>query len=97
MTLRDLVQIGAALAGLTPIILVTGLWWLGHRLAAAEARIEAIERHRQASPLPSELSKDIGKVAERVRGLETGLDALQRMVGTLNDYLHTVLEKGLGR
>jgi len=92
-----LVEIGTALAGLTPIILLAGFWWLGHRLANAEARIHAIESARAGDPTPSGLSKDIGKVAERVKGVEAQIDSLADQLGTTNNYLHALIEKGLSK
>lgn len=63
------------------------------RQIASEQRLNAIEADLLRSPSKIELSKDIGKVAERVGHLEAGVDALSKQIGTTNSYLHTLIEK----
>jgi hypothetical protein len=97
VTLRDLVALGTALAGLTPIVLLAGFWWLGHRLADAEARLDLIEKSRDDEPSRLALSKDIGKVAERVGRVEATVEGFSATMKRVDDYLHTLIEKGLSR
>lgn len=63
--------------------------------SAMAERIGSLERLSDDPPTRSSLSKDVGKVAERVRGLETGLSAVQKALGTANNYLQTLIEQGL--
>jgi predicted nucleic acid-binding Zn-ribbon protein len=63
------------------------------RQIASEQRLNAIEADLHRAPSRVELSKDIGKVAERVGHLEAGLEALSKQIETTNSYLHTLIEK----
>ncbi len=68
---------------------------ISDRQIAAEHRLNAVESSLGAAPSKLDLSKDIGKVAERVGRVESGIEALNRQIGTHNDYLHTIIEKHL--
>lgn len=63
------------------------------RQIASEQRLNSVETDLMRAPSKVELSKDIGKVAERVGHLEAGLSALLKQVETTNTYLHTLIEK----
>lgn len=68
---------------------------IDRRLLSVEGRCGAIEERAGEPPSRTDLSKDIGKVAERVRGVEVTVDAVKRMVETSNQYLHTIIEQGM--
>jgi hypothetical protein len=75
----------------TPILILVGLL----RIQALEGRVLALENRADEPPSRIDLSKDIGKVAERVRGLETTVEALRRIGETTNQYLNMLIEQGL--
>lgn len=58
-----------------------------------KARVDSITQELDRAPSKLDLSKDIGKVAERVGSLESGIEALTGQLSTHNQYLHTLLEK----
>ena len=58
-----------------------------------KGRVDAIEADIERAPSKLDLSKDIGKVAERVGHLESGVDALTRQLETHNDYLRILIDK----
>ena len=66
---------------------------ISDRQIASDARVDAVEKDLERAPSKLDLSKDIGKVAERVGHLESGVGALTRQLTTSNQYLHTLLEK----
>lgn len=63
------------------------------RQIASEQRLNAIEGDLLRAPSKVELSRDIGKVAERVGRLEAGMTAVGKQLETTNSYLHTMIEK----
>ena len=65
------------------------------RQLVADERIAGILVDLARAPSKIELSKDIGKVAERVGRLEASVERVVRQNETTNDYLHTLIEKHL--
>lgn len=68
---------------------------ISDREIALKARVDSMEKDADRAPSKLDLSKDIGKVAERVGGLEAAIEALAGQLSTHNQYLHTLLEKHL--
>ena len=64
--------------------------------AAFKQRIKALELDGDRSPTKIQLSKDIGKVAERVGHVESGIEHIRSQLDTQNSYLHTLIERHLG-
>ena len=63
------------------------------RQVGMEHQLKALTKEFDTAPSKLELSKDIGKVAERVGSLESSVNSLVRQLETHNQYLHTLLEK----
>lgn len=68
---------------------------ISDRQIASEQRVKSIETDLERAPSKIDLSKDIGKVAERVGHLESGLESMNRQMVTANAYLQTLIEKHL--
>ena len=66
---------------------------ISDREIALKARVDSLKEDLDRAPSKLDLSKDIGKVAERVGHLESGIAALTNQLSTHNQYLHTLLEK----
>lgn len=60
-----------------------------------EMRLQSLERSAEKSPTPMELQEDIAELAERMKGVETGLTGIDGRLETTNTYLHTLIERGL--
>jgi chromosome segregation ATPase len=58
-------------------------------------QIATLEDTLKSSPTRQELQDDIAQLAERIRGLETGVSGMRDQLSTTNNYLHTLIEKGL--
>ncbi len=63
------------------------------RQIANEEKIAAIAEEARKRPTKDDLSKDIGKVAERLGRVEEGVSGLRRELGTHSSYLHSLLER----
>lgn len=95
MTLRDWLDIAGVFV--TPMVVVICMAVIAHRLASVEARISAVEKAEQEPLSRLQLSKDIGKVAERVGRVEAAMEGLGGTLSRIDNYLHSLIEKGLGR
>lgn len=60
-----------------------------------ETRICALEQTASQSPTRQELQDEIAGLGERMRGVEVGMDGLAGQLRTANEYLHTLIERGL--
>lgn len=56
-------------------------------------RLRALASESDKEPSKHSLSKDIGKLAERVGAMEAGLKGLSGQLGTNNTYLQMLIEK----
>jgi len=66
---------------------------MSERQGVTETKLNTILVDLDREPSKVGLSKDIGKVAERVGRIEAGLDGLRGQLATHNDYLHTLINK----
>lgn len=60
-----------------------------------DQRIAHVEGAMEQAPTRQELQDDIGELASRMTGVETGLQGIDARLKTQNDYLHLLVEKGL--
>lgn len=58
-------------------------------------QIATLEDTLKISPTRQELQEDISKLAERIGGLEAGVTGMRHELGTTNNYLHTLIDRGL--
>lgn len=58
-------------------------------------RIERLEHDAEGSPTRIELMKMMGEMSSRLARFEGTAEMLSRQLATQNDYLHTLVEKGL--
>jgi hypothetical protein len=65
--------------------------------AEHDLRLKALEKASDASPTRVELQEDVAEVSERLARVETGLTGIGGQLETTNLYLHTIIERGLGR
>lgn len=68
---------------------------LGIALSGAKARITMLEGDSKQPPTRSELSEEIGEVAERLSGLEASVTGLTRELSTQNSYVRTLVENAM--
>lgn len=103
--LRDLWQ---GLTAVVPVLFFLGFAWLKTQFASnaevakltiAMARVEhqivSMKNDIEAPPTRSEVMAQISRVMERLSAVEEGNKAVIRQLKTQNDYLHTLIEKGL--
>lgn len=62
-----------------------------------EARIRVLEEHSAQSPTRQELQEDISQLAERMGRVEAGQEGITRQLGTANNYLQMLVERGMQR
>lgn len=65
--------------------------------ACHDKRLTLVEQQTHEPPSRHDLDEKIGHVLQRVAHLESGMDGIRRQLGTANEYLHTLVERGLGR
>lgn len=58
-------------------------------------RIDRLEQDAEGSPTRIELMKMMGEMSSRLARFEGSAEMLSRQLATQNDYLHTLVEKGL--
>lgn len=63
--------------------------------AAHEERLRSLESYANQAPTRQELQDDIGKLAERMAGMEAGLRGVSKELHTTNSYLHSLIDRGL--
>ncbi|HEU4958991.1 MAG TPA: hypothetical protein VFT56_01170 [Sphingomonas sp.] len=62
-----------------------------------ETRLKLIEQDQQRPPSRHELFKQMSNISSRTEAMESTLEGIEKQVGTLNDYLHTLIERGLAQ
>lgn len=65
------------------------------KLASLDKRVALVEDDCESSPSRQDLSQAIAVLAGRMSGVESSLKGQERALSTQNDYLHTLIEKGL--
>jgi hypothetical protein len=92
----------------TPLIITAGLFWLRSQFALKtelattnktigdhETRLKLIEADQKRPPSRHELFVQMSHISSRTEAMESTLEGIEKQVGTLNDYLHTLIERGL--
>jgi len=59
-----------------------------------DKRLAIVERDCEEVPTRQTLQTELSQVAQRLRGVETGHQAIERQLGTANDYLKIIVDKG---
>lgn len=67
------------------------------KMADYDKRIALVEDDCESSPSKADLSQANASLAGRMSGVESSLRGQERQLSTLNTYLHTLIEKGLGK
>lgn len=60
-----------------------------------DARLQLLEAASNASPTRQELQRDMARLEARISGLDSAIHGLNQRLGTFNDYLHTLVERGI--
>lgn len=66
------------------------------KMAELDKRASIVEEECRQAPSRNTLQTELSSINARVRGVEAYLEGTKRELGTLNDYLHTLIERGLG-
>lgn len=95
-------------ATITPVILLCGFFWLQTKFALKktvddldkrvdehEVRLKSVELECAQVPSRQSLQVELSNLSQRMRGVEVGCEAMGRQLNTTNDYLHTLVERGL--
>lgn len=98
------------LSGITPFILMGGFYWLRTQFVTRDDhreldlkvdghhdRIGRLETEGASEPSRADLNRMQSDLAGRIGGVEVSVKALGHQMTTMNQYLHTVIEKGLAR
>lgn len=64
-------------------------------LAKQNQRIEQVEAHIESAPTRQDLQESISGLSERVSAMEEGQNGIIRQLTTMNNYLHTIIEKSI--
>ena len=67
------------------------------RTIKAEEEIRHLSANASLPPSKAELSKDIGKVAERLSAVENSIRGVERHMETHNNYLHMLVDRATDR
>lgn len=65
------------------------------KMADFDKRIALVEDDCESAPTKGDLNQGMSVLAGRMTGVETGLRGVEKMLGTANDYLHTIIQHGL--
>lgn len=65
------------------------------RLADYDRRVSLVENDCKAEPSKYDLNQAITVIAGRLSAVESSLRGLEQVTRTQNDYLHTLIDKGL--
>ena len=64
-------------------------------LIRIDGRLTALQNDMESSPTRADMSKQMARFGERLGRLEASTEGLGRQLATTNQYLHTIVEKGL--
>ncbi len=64
-------------------------------LVRIDERLTNLQSDMDASPSRSEMSERISYLAERIGRMEAATEGILRQFATTNQYLHTIIERGL--
>lgn len=66
-------------------------------VAAQDKRLSLLEEHINTSPSRQEIQSEISRLAERVSGMDASVKGIGQQLATQNQYLHTIIDRGLGQ
>lgn len=66
------------------------------KMADHHTRISLVENECKQAPSRDVIQAELSQLSSRVRGVEAYLEGTNRQLTTLNDYLHTLIQNGLG-
>jgi chromosome segregation ATPase len=58
-------------------------------------RLKQVEAHIESAPTRQELQDDISELSARMSAMEEGQNGIVRQLTTINNYLHTLIEKAM--
>lgn len=64
-------------------------------MAELDKRTALVEDECKAVPSRQNLQTELSSIAQRTRGVEVEVAGMGRELGTLNSYLHTLIERGI--
>lgn len=67
------------------------------RMIAVDQRVQHLAQDADETPTRIELLREMGSVSQRLSGVEATVEAVDKRLSTQNDYLHTLIQKGLSQ
>jgi chromosome segregation ATPase len=67
------------------------------RITTNENRIDNVVRDLEREPTRASLANSISDIRDRLGSVESSVRAMQHQLETQNDYLHTLVQQGLGK
>ena len=93
---------------LIPFLFVAGFAWLKTQFASRDEvvklnttmekvllRLDDMKDDIEAPPTRTEVLAQVARVMERLSAVEADIKGVSRQLATQNQYLHTIIEKGL--
>jgi hypothetical protein len=65
------------------------------KMAEFDKRIALVEDDCKATPSRGDLNQGMSVLAGRMSGVESSVRGLEKMIGTANSYLHTLIQHGI--
>lgn len=65
------------------------------KFAEQDRRLALVEKECESVPSRQTLQSELSGVAQRLRGVESGFDGIRTQLGTTNDYLKIIVDKGM--
>lgn len=66
------------------------------KLAELDKRCALVEDDTRSMPSRQNLQIELSTLSQRIRGVEVWTETTSKSLDTLNSYLHTLIERGLG-
>ena len=64
------------------------------KFADHDKRIALVEADCKEVPTRQNLQAELSQISQRLRGVETGFEGMERQLNTTNDYLKIIVDKG---
>jgi hypothetical protein len=65
------------------------------KFAEHDKRLALVEEECKSVPTRQSLQGELSQLSQRMRGVEVGFESVGRQLGTTNDYLKIIVDKGL--
>lgn len=64
------------------------------KFANLDRRLALVEEECKSVPTRQNLQRELSELSQRIRGIEVGFEGVGRQLGTTNDYLKIIVDKG---